>query len=147
MRDFEFTISGTHNCWKWAVQDICSYNFIKVHIIQKLILRDLTMWHLLSLTQWGRDTFVSQTTLSNAFPWMKNARISFKISLKFVPKGSINNISALVQIMAWRRPGEKPLSETMIVCLKTHICVTRPQWVNSWVITILFCHYRIGTRK
>ena len=30
------------------------------------------------------------------------------ISLKFVPKGPINNIPALVQIMAWRRPGEKP---------------------------------------
>ena len=25
----------------------------------------------------------------------------------FVPKGPINNISALVQIMAWRRPGDK----------------------------------------
>ena len=30
--------------------------------------------------------------------------ISIKISLKFVPSGPINNISALVQIMAWRRP-------------------------------------------
>ena len=29
---------------------------------------------------------------------------SIKISLKFVPKGPINNIPALVQIMAWRRP-------------------------------------------
>ena len=27
------------------------------------------------------------------------------MSLKFVPKGPINNIPALVQIMAWRRPG------------------------------------------
>ena len=31
-----------------------------------------------------------------------------KISLNFVPKGSINNIPALVKIMAWRRPGAKP---------------------------------------
>ena len=38
---------------------------------------------------------------------------------------------ALVQIMAWRRPGDKPLSEPMMVSLLTHICVTRPQWVNS----------------
>ena len=53
-----------------------------------------------------------------------------KISLKFVPKGRINNIPALVQIMAWRRPGDKPLSEPMMVSLPTHICVTRPQWVN-----------------
>ena len=33
--------------------------------------------------------------------------------------------------MAWRRPGDKPLSEPMMVKLPTHICVTRPQWVNS----------------
>ena len=42
----------------------------------------------------------------------------------------INNIPTLVQIMAWRRPGNKPLSEPMMVILLTHICVTRPQWVN-----------------
>ena len=55
--------------------------------------------------------------------------ILIKISLKFVPKGPINNIPALVQIMAWRRPGDKPLSEPMMLSLLTHICVT--QWVNS----------------
>ena len=59
-----------------------------------------------------------------------NILILIKISLKFVPRGSINNIPALIQIMAWRRPGDKPLSEPMMVYLPTHICVTRPQWVN-----------------
>ena len=34
----------------------------------------------------------------------ENVRISINISLKFVPKGLINDIPALVQIMAWRRP-------------------------------------------
>ena len=62
----------------------------------------------------------------------ENVRIPIKISLKFVPKGSINNIPALVQIMAWRRPGNKPLSEPMMVSLTTDICITRPQWVNTW---------------
>ena len=33
--------------------------------------------------------------------------------------------------MAWRRPGDKPLSEPMLVSLLTHICFTRPQWVNE----------------
>ena len=61
----------------------------------------------------------------------ENARISLKKSLKFVPKVQINNIPAFVQIMAWRRPGDKPLSEPMMVSLPTHICVTRPQWVNG----------------
>ena len=35
--------------------------------------------------------------------------------------GLINNIRALVQIMAWRRPGDKPLPESMMVSLRTRI--------------------------
>ena len=66
----------------------------------------------------------------------ENVWILLKISLKFVPKGPINNIPALVQIMAWRRPGDKPLSEAMLVRLLTHKCVTRPQWVNVWGLII-----------
>ena len=53
--------------------------------------------------------------------------ISIKISLKFIPKGPINNIQALVQIMAWRRRGDKPLSEPMMIISLMHLCVTRPQ--------------------
>ena len=45
----------------------------------------------------------------------ENVWISITNSLKFVPKGPINNIPALVQIMAWRRPGDKPLFEPMVV--------------------------------
>ena len=60
----------------------------------------------------------------------ENVRIPTKISMMFVPKGPINNIPALVQIMAWCRPGNKPLSEPMMVSLTMHICVTPPQWVN-----------------
>ena len=44
----------------------------------------------------------------------ENARISIRISLKFVPKGPIDNKSALVQVMTWRRTGDKPLSEQML---------------------------------
>ena len=61
----------------------------------------------------------------------ENVWISINISLKFVPEGPINNIPALVQIMAWRRSGDKPLSEPMMVSLLTHRCVTRPQWVKT----------------
>ena len=38
-----------------------------------------------------------------------------KISLKQVPWGPIDNMSALVQIMAWCLPGDKPLSEPMLI--------------------------------
>ena len=37
----------------------------------------------------------------------ENFRILIKISLKFVPKGPINNNQSLVQTMAWRRWGDK----------------------------------------
>ena len=56
----------------------------------------------------------------------ENVWILIKISLKLVLEGPINNIPAMVQIMAWRRTGDKPLSEP-----STHICVTRIQWVNT----------------
>ena len=45
--------------------------------------------------------------------------ISLKISLKFVPKTSINNIQA------------KPLSEPVLLISPTHKCVTGPQWVKA----------------
>ena len=81
------------------------------------------------LTHWGRDKMAAifQTTVWNGFSWMK----MHEFRLKFVPNGPINNIPSLVQIMAWRRPGDKPLSEPVLVSLLTHICVTRPQWVKT----------------
>ena len=74
----------------------------------------------------------------------ENVWISLTISLKCVRKVRINNIPLLVQIMAWRRPGDKPLSEPMMVSLLTHICVTRPRWVKHRHISVKFssdeCH-------
>ena len=60
----------------------------------------------------------------------ENVWISISFSLKFVPKVQINNIPALVQLMAWPRSGNKPLSEPIMLTLLTHICVSRPQWVK-----------------
>ena len=68
--------------------------------------------------------------MADIFKWIflnENVLISIKISLKFVSRSPIINIPALVQIMAWRRPGDKPLSEPIMVRLLTHICVTRPR--------------------
>ena len=44
----------------------------------------------------------------------ENIWIAIEISLKFVPKGPVNNIPVLVRIMAWRWQGDKPLSEPMM---------------------------------
>ena len=70
-----------------------------------------------------------------------NVLISLNISLIFFPEGQIDNVPSFVQIMAWRRSGHKPLSEPMMLSLLTHICVTRPQWVNwqwdlIWWLTV-----------
>ena len=65
----------------------------------------------------------------------ENVWILIKISVKFVPKGPINDIPSLVQIMAWRRSGDKPLSEPMMVSLLTHICVTRRQQTRCLPLT------------
>ena len=73
----------------------------------------------------------------------ENVWISTKISLNFVPKGQINNIPALVQIMAWRRPGDKPLPEPMMGNLLTHISFTRPQWVNDTCISRVKIYHAI----
>ena len=61
----------------------------------------------------------------------KNVLISIEISLKFFPKDPINNIPSSVQIMHWRWPCNKPLSEPAMVSLLPHICITLPQWVNT----------------
>ena len=52
------------------------------------------------------------------FQWIffnENVWISINISLKFVPRGPINNIPTLVQVMAWHQPGDKPLPEPMMI--------------------------------
>ena len=113
------------------------------------------------LTHWYRDNMAAsfQTTFTYAFSWMKTYYFFIKISLKFAPKGPTNNIPALVQIMAWRRPGDKPLSEPMSASLPTHICVTRPQWIkwltsspSSWWwsaddVKRMYSHWRLGMKQ
>ena len=59
---------------------------------------------------------IFKCTFLNDNVWILN-----KISLKFVPKGQINNIPALVQTMAWHQPGDKTLSEPMMVN-ETRMC-------------------------
>ena len=83
------------------------------------------------LTHWSRDEMgnISQTTFSSYF-FSENVWVSIEISRKFVPNGQINNIPSLFQIMALRRPRNKPLSEPMMVSFPTHICVTRSQCVK-----------------
>ena len=45
----------------------------------------------------------------------ENDRIPIQIPLKYVPSSPIDNKPALVQVMAWHRTGDKPLSEPMLI--------------------------------
>ena len=50
--------------------------------------------------------------ISKCISLNENVWIAIRFSLKFIPRASINNIPALVQMMAWRRSGDKPSSES-----------------------------------
>ena len=79
----------------------------------------------------------------NCISFNENVSVSIKISLKFVPKDRINNILALVKMMTWHRPGDKPLSEPIMVTLLTYVCVTRHQRVKH-KIHPTFCFGKHG---
>ena len=53
----------------------------------------------------------------------ENVCISINISLKFVPKGPINNFPTLIQIVGWCQTGDKPLSELMMFSFLMHTCL------------------------
>ena len=130
------------------------YQYRKSHCGDKMVIRSSYLHNGISYTgkvtslYWIRGAFQKRIWALNTLRPRQNGRhfpdyifkcillnenvwITIKNPLKFVPKGPINTIPALVQIMAWRRPGDKPLSEPMLISLPTHICVTRPQWVKS----------------
>ena len=87
------------------------------------------------LTHWSRDImFYGHHFADDIFKCIslnENIWILLQILLKLVPEVQINNIPALVSIMAWRRQGDKPLSEPMMASLLTHICVAN---------VLLLCH-------
>ena len=68
------------------------------------------------------DADIFQTTFKNVNVW-----IFIKISLTFLPKSPIDNISVLLQVLAWRRPDDKSLSAPMMVLFTD---AYMPQWVD-----------------
>ena len=63
---------------------------------------------------------ILQMTLWHAFSWMKVFEFWLKFHWRLSLRVLLNNIPGLVQIMAWSRPGNKPLSEQIMVILLTH---------------------------
>ena len=79
----------------------------------------------------------------------ENVWVPIKNSLKFVPQGPINNIPALVPIMALRRRGDKPFSEPMMThfndAYMRHSASMSSQHIRNSVLTL--CHIRLIARK
>ena len=80
----------------------------------------ISNYPVLFLTHWGHTKWppFSRRQFQMDF-FNENVWISIKISLNFVPRVTINNIPSLVQIIALCLPGDKPLSEPMMVSLLT----------------------------
>ena len=70
-----------------------------------------------------------------------------KISLKFVPNGSIDNKPVLVQVMAWHRAGDKPLPELMLTQFTAaYMQHYRGRWVNNlWASDTIWWHWSGST--
>ena len=66
-------------------------------------------------------------TISKAFSWIQ-------IPLKFVPTSPIVNKPALVQVMAWRQTGDKPLPELMLTQFIDAYMRSWGRWVNYSIV-------------
>ena len=107
------------------------------------------------LKHWGRDKMSTNvlTTISYAFSWMKICKFCLRFHRKFISRGLINNIPALVQIIAWRAPTRRQAitwgndiwfidaymrhTSSMVNLWQTH----QPLWDPSYLRKFLFnCH-------
>ena len=95
--------------------------------VPQLLLTQLTLLNAINTLRPRQDGRHFADDIFMCIFFKDNCCIMNKFSLKYILKGPIDNNPALVQIMAWRRSGDKPLSEPMMVSLLTHICITRPQ--------------------
>ena len=82
------------------------------------------------LTHWGRYkmTAISRRYFQIHFLEWKCVNFDWNLTEVCSYKGPTNKIPALVQIMVWHRPGDKPL-----IGLLTHKCATLLQWVNGFI--------------
>ena len=107
---FTYKNNGCSTLTQTCVMQANNFEGVSPDILISLIVYAVLYFSVLVVSQW----------LSRLTHWGRDK----------MAKGPINSIPAMVQIMAWRRPGDKPLSEPMVVSLATHICVARPQWVK-----------------
>ena len=78
-----------------------------------------------------------QTAFSSAFRrvwFVGNFHISYDISFQSASKVPNDNMSALAQMIAWHRTGDKPLAVPMMTLFTDAFMRHRPQWANDMLI-------------
>ena len=78
---------------------------------------------------------ILQTIFPDAFYLMKILNFVW-ISPKFAPMSPIDNTSTLVQVMAWRRTGDKPLPEPMLTQFTDAYMRHWGRWVNLSIASV-----------
>ena len=115
-----------HSClWQHIVLTSSSDNTLLVYCLNLYMMHvgfakvgDVTDPAGLTLN-WGRGKMAttSQTTFSNALSWMKKSEFVVKFHWNLFPVVRLTIQTAYVHIIAWRRAGDKPLSEPNVVYL------------------------------
>ena len=108
-----------NQCWliigevHWHPSQALSLDDVKIPIKKYRLKISVLKWHpgLPAINEF--NSLFSDDTFRCMFV-NENFCILIEISLKFVPKGPFDNNPTLVQIMAWRLIGDKPLSEPML---------------------------------
>ena len=100
---------------------------------------DLAHWVRSEQNGWHFEDDIFKCTFEN-----ETYCILIIFSLKFVPDGAVDNKSSFVQLMAWCRIGNKPLSEPMMTQLTNSLCLhfaTMSYWNQS-----MYCMEDVGSR-
>ena len=90
------------------------------HLVVMLLNRSLTKQWIYLWTSLFMTLMASLKHIEAKMKWPSFRRQHFQM-LKFIPKGPINTIPALVQIMARRQPSDRPLSDPMMIILLMHM--------------------------
>ena len=77
-------------------------------------LRGQAITSIINSSHLDKMTAILADDISKCIFLNENDGIPIQISLKFVPSSPIDKNPALVQVMAWRRTGDRPLPESMM---------------------------------
>ena len=122
----------THTCFNFNGGSLTKFSFPVIYQSTVQSFWNFIYFYVLCKTYIATVPVFISKTLGPRKKWSRFRRRHFQMHilewrcLKLIKNGPIDNIPALVQIMAWCLPGDKSLSEPMIVSLLSHTYVTGP---------------------